>query len=314
MRKIMVAVFVFGLVALVASAGAQPPAQGKSGDALRFKAPDEALAALRAALEARDLPKLRAIFGVEVGELGSGDPVQDQADLEGFAKELAASARLVPDGDDALIVRVGAQAYDFPVPLIRKDNQWYFDADAGKEEMLNRRIGENELRTIAVCNGYVAAQRDYYARDWDGDGVIEYAQRLASTPGKKDGLYWESRPGEPTSPLGPLVAEAQGEGYGGQSATQPAGPRPYHGYCFRILTQQGERAPGGKYGYVINGHMLAGFALVAWPVQWGNSGVMTFLVNTNGRVLQKNLGEKTAEIAAALTEYNPDDTWAPALE
>ena len=318
MNKRMVCAAIAGLVGVLAAtsvlaAAAQP------GEQLRFATPEEALKALAEATKNKDLPQLRKIFDVEPGELGSGDKVQDEADLAQFAKDLAAAAKLEPDGDDKMTLVIGPQRYEFPVPLIRKDGRWYFDTPAGLEEMLNRRIGENELGAVAACRGYIEAQRDYYAQDWDGNGVIEYAQRMASTPGKKDGLYWETKDDEPPSPLGPLVAEAQLEGYGKattqpaatQPTTQPTGPRPYHGYYFKILTKQGARAPGGKYDYVINGHMVGGFALVAWPVNWEKSGVMTFLVNTNGKLYQKNLGEKTAEIVKGIVEYDPDDTWAP---
>jgi hypothetical protein len=313
MYVLLISALVSGLIGGSAAWAAQPPAKSATTEQLRFKAPQEALDALREATEAKDRPKLRAIFGVEVGELGSGDEVADQADLDRFAKNLAAAAKLIPEGDDRVTLEVGANAYPFPIPLVRQDGSWHFDTPAGKEEMLNRRIGENEIRTLAVCRGYVAAQRDYYAADWDNNDVIEYAQRLASTSGKKDGLYWQTKADEPASPLGPLVAEAQTEGYGKASATpattQPAGPRPYHGYFYKILTRQGAHAPGGKYDYVMNGHMVAGFALVAWPDKWGSSGVMTFIVNTNGKVYEKNLGEKTADLVKEMTEYDPDDTW-----
>lgn len=303
-----------GLLALATAS----TAQAQTAEQLRFNAPDDALKALLDATKSKDQAQLRKIFGVDARELASGDEVQDQADLNEFAKNLAAAAKLIREGDDKVILQVGPTAYPFPVPIVRKGGQWYFDTPAGEEEMLNRRIGENELKAIAVCRGGVEAQRDYYARDWDDDGVIEYAQRIGSVPGKKDGLYWETKDGEPVSPLGPMVAEAQAEGYGKatsqpttQATTQPAaGPRPYHGYYYKILTRQGEQAAGGKYDYVINGHMVAGFAFVAWPANWGTSGVMTFMVNANGRVYEKNLGEKTAELAKAMTEYDPDDTWA----
>ena len=168
---------------------------------------------------------------------------------------------------------------------------------------------DNELSTIRVCRGYVAAQREYFLEDRDGDGVMEYAQRLASTPGQHDGLYWATQPDEPLSPLGPLAAQAQTEGYGGARADAASGPQPYHGYVYKILTRQGSHAPGGAYSYVIRGNMVAGFALVACPIQWGSSGVMTFIVNSNGKVLEKNLGEKTPELIARLNAYDPDSSW-----
>jgi hypothetical protein len=306
-----------GLVGGLLAWATIPTAQAQTAEQLRFGSPEDALKALREATKSKDHPQLRKILGVDAKELASGDEVQDQADLDEFAKNLAAAAKLVPEGEDKVILHVGPTAYPFPVPLVRKGGQWYFDTPAGEDEMLNRRIGEDELKAIAVCRGYVEAQRDYHAQDWDDDGVIEYAQRIASTPGKKDGLYWETKDDEPASPLGPMVAEAQAEGYG-KATTQPttqatsqpaAGPRPYHGYYYKILTRQGEHAPVGKYDYVINGHMVGGFALIAWPSAWGKSGVMTFVVNTNGKVYQKNLGEKTETLAKGTTEYDPDDTW-----
>jgi hypothetical protein len=326
MRTRLISTVIAGAICGAAGLAVGAAAQDKPAEQLRFKTPEEALAGLLEAVKARDMARLRAIFGVEPGELGSGDEVQDRHDLREFAANLTAAAKLHPEGDDRAILEVGTNAYEFPVPLVRKDGMWFFDTAAGKEEMLNRRIGENEFRTIAVCRGYVSAQREYRDEDWDGDGVMEYAQRIASTPGQKDGLYWDSAENAPASPLGALVADAVGEGYGKSKppapaaatqpatrpGTQPAGPRPYHGYFFKILRQQGDKAPGGKFDYVINGNMVAGFALVAWPAQWGNSGVMTFVVNANGHVYQKNLGEKTANLVDGMVEYNPDDGWTRA--
>ena len=243
------------------------------------------------------------------GEISSGDETQDQADLERFSQRLAQAADLSREGDARVILQVGPERHPFPIPIVREDGKWYFDTDAGKEELLNRRIGDNEINTIRVCRGYVAAQREYLLDDHDGDGVMEYAQRLASTPGRHDGLYWESRADEPLSPLGPLAAQAQAEGYGKVRSDAPSGPQPYHGYVYRILTGQGPHAPGGTHSYVIRGHMVAGFALVAYPLEWGSSGVMTFIVNSNGRVYQKNLGENTARAVARLNVYDPDSSW-----
>jgi hypothetical protein len=304
------------LVAWVWTCAAASNAWAQAPEQVRFDTPDAALKALTEATKGKDHPQLRKIFGVEPGELASGDEVQDEADLDGFAKNLATAAKLVKEGDDRVILQVGPEAYPFPIPLVRKDGKWFFDTAAGKEELLNRRIGENEIKAMAVCRAYVAAQHEYHSKDWNDDGIVEYAQRLGSTTGKKDGLYWKTSEDDPPSPLGPLVAEAQAEGYGhgkdttSRPATQPAaGPHPYHGYCYKILTRQGEHAPGGKFDYVINGHMVAGFALVAWPVDWSSSGVMTFIVNANGKIYQKNLGEKTAELARDMTEYDPDSSW-----
>ena len=191
---------------------------------------------------------------------------------------------------------------------VRKEGEtWRFDTAAGKEELLNRRIGKNELNAIQLCHAYVEAQREYASQDWDGDGVLEYAQRIVSTKGKWDGLYWEAAEDEVKSPLGPLVAKAVLEGY------TPKGPgdkrAPYHGYYYKILKAQGKNAPGGAYSYIINGHMVAGFALVAYPAEYGSSGIITFTVNQRGIVYQKDLGKKTREIAEAMNTFDPDKTW-----
>lgn len=276
-----------------------------------FDSPTEALKALMKACETKDKVALREIFGPGITELKSGDDAQDARDLDNFARRLAAASHLVPENDDMVILHVGVEDHPFPVPLVKAKGRWSFDTEAGLDEMLNRRIGENEIKAVAVCRGYVVAQREYVLADHDGDGVLEYGQRLASTSGRRDGLFWETRPDEPPSPLGPLVAEARAEGYTMRPANAAAGPRPYHGYLYRILTRQGSHAPGGKYDYVINGNMVAGFALIAYPVEWGSSGIMTFIVNSNGEVLEKNLGEKTAEVASAIDMYNPDSSWKP---
>ena len=193
----------------------------------------------------------------------------------------------------------------------RKDGQkWRFDTKAGKQEILARRIGRNELSTIQTCLVYVDAQHEYARKDRDKNGLLEYAQKFRSSPGKEDGLYWDTREGEEESPLGPLVAEAVKEGYGRKTGKQIAGqPTPYHGYYYRILKAQGKSAPGGAYDYVVNGKMIGGFALVAYPAQYGNSGIMTFIVNQDGAVYQKNLGKNTAKIAQAMESFDPDKTW-----
>jgi hypothetical protein len=188
---------------------------------------------------------------------------------------------------------------------VRTGDAWFYDGDAGLEEMYNRRIGSNELTTIKVCYEYVRAQREYADEDRDGDEVREYAQRVMSTRGVKDGLFWPTDEDGDESPLGPMVASATAEGY-----SVKAEPQAFHGYRFRILTRQGAKAPGGAYGYVINGNMIGGFALVAYPANYGNSGVMTFIVNHQGKVYQKDLGPRTAAIAAGMRAYNPDATWS----
>jgi hypothetical protein len=208
-----------------------------------------------------------------------------------------------------MVLEVGADAWPFPIPLVKAANGWHFDTEAGLEELLNRRIGRNELDVLRVMRAYVQAQRDYASRDRDGDEVLEYAQRLFSSAGQADGLYWPPDLNGEISPLGPLFAYAQAEGYGTRLPATQTGPRPFHGYLFKILTRQGKGAPGGKYNYIINGNMIGGFALVAWPAEYGESGIMTFLVNQQGRVLQKDLGSSTARIVRKLSAYGPDRSW-----
>jgi hypothetical protein len=279
-----------------------------------FASAEEAKAALVAAAKAGDHAALREIFGPDAKELVSGDPVEDAAAFDSFAKACGEAASLAPAGESKVVLTIGAQGWPFPIPIVKSaEGRWLFDTAAGKEEILNRRVGENELKAIGVCRAYVQAQREYASKDRKGDEVLEYAQRLTSSPGKKDGLYWPAAEGEEQSPFGPLVAEAQAEGYG---PVKGGGKnrQPYHGYLFRILKRQGASAPAGAYDYVINGHMIAGFALVAYPAVWGQSGIMTFIVNQQGKVYEKNLGAETAEAALAMTEYEPDKSWTLAKD
>jgi hypothetical protein len=284
-----------------------------AGQPRLFASPEEATQALLAATKAKDKTAIHEIFGPQVHELlTSGDPVQDKLEFATFSKALAQMCNLVRKGDDKIVLYIGAENWPFPIPLVKKDGQWFFDTAAGKDEIINRRIGEDEITAIGVCRAYVEAQREYASEDRMGDGVLRYAQKLMCTPGKRDGLYWEPADDEPLSPFGPLVAEARDEGYGQNH--QKGHHQPFHGYVFRILTAQGAAAPGGQYNYIINGNMIAGFALVAYPAHWGEAGVMTFIVNQQGKVYQSNLGENSADIAAKMTEFNPDDQWTPVEE
>ena len=216
--------------------------------------------------------------------------------------------RIVRESDSRCVVEVGDNHWPFPIPIVKKDGRWFFDTQAGKEEVLNRRIGKNEIDTTYVLHACVEAQREYASEDRDSDEVLKFAQRFTSTPGTKDGLYWPPDLDGEISPLGPLVANAQGLGYEKQSQDAQAG-EPFHGYYFKILTRQGPHAPGGKYDYIINGNMLAGFAFVAWPASYGQSGIMTFIVNQRGCVYQKDLGPDTAKLVEKMKEYDPDTTW-----
>ena len=246
-----------------------PTALSAAGEQ-RFDSPEAAVRALTAAVQNHDTNSLRAIFGPAAHELTSPDAVQAAGERELFAHRLQEKTDLVRESDSRVLLEIGA---------------------------------------IQVCRAYVSAQREYAGKDRNGDEVLEYAQKLRSTPGARDGLYWPLRTGDEPSPLGPLVAAARGEGYRRENRILADTQSPYHGYYFKILTQQGRHAPGGKYNYLINGHMIGGFALVAWPAQWGNSGVMTFIVNQQGKVYQRNLGPRTSSIAGRMTSYDPDSTW-----
>ncbi|MGA2193365.1 MAG: DUF2950 domain-containing protein [Nitrospirota bacterium] len=280
-----------------------------------FSSPEQARQALIAAATAKDHEAMKAIFGPVASELEPGDPVEQAAEFEHFTRHLLEGAELVREGDNKVILIIGAKKWPFPVPIVKKGSSWVFDTEAGREEILNRRIGHNELLAINACRAYVEAQREYYNMpEPDGVQIPKYAQHMHSLPGKKDGLYWPTKDGEKESPLGPLVAKAKEEGYMGKRSAGETGPRPFHGYYFMILKQQGPDAPGGEFSYVINGNMVAGYALVAYPDKWGVSGVMTFIVNQSGKVYEKDLGPDTSEIARKMTEYNPDQTWIPVKE
>jgi hypothetical protein len=271
-----------------------------------FPTPEAAMAALLQALEKQDADAVLALFGSENRDfIIGGDPASAR---KGFG-ELAAAAKeamaLRPDGEDRRIIEVGSLAYPLPIPLVRENGAWRFDTEAGVEEITNRRIGMNELQAIRVARAYIEAQVEYASADRDGDEVLEYAQKLGSTAGKKDGLYWQtSAASDEVSPFGPLIA-GMDQGY----LTARKAGEPFYGYYFKIVTRQGANPPGGRYDYVINGNMIAGFALVAWPADYGNSGIMTFLVSHQGKVLQKDLGEDTVVLAAAIQEFDPDDSW-----
>lgn len=279
-------------------------------DQQTFSSPDEARQALTVAAQTKNQSAMKAIFGPVLRELEPGDPVEQAAEFDHFARHVQEGTEIVKQSDEKAILTIGAEKWPFPVPIVKKGNSWHFDTEAGREEILSRRIGHDELLAINVCHAYVEAQQEYYTMpEPDGDQLPKYAQHMISSPGRKNGLYWSTAAGEKESPLGQLVAKAKEEGYMQKRKAGESGPRPFHGYYFHILKQQGASAPGGKYHYIINGNMVAGHALVAYPARWGVSGIMTFIVNQRGRVYQKNLGPKTAEIARKMKSYNPDLTW-----
>lgn len=297
MRRLSLAVaVVLGLQAATFAAPAQK----------RFESLDDAVNTFIAAVRAADRKALVEILGPRGGRLvWSGDDVADRAAFQRFTAAYDRAHRL-EGGGGKIVLYVGDDDFPFPIPLVPDGPHWVWDTDAGDDELLSRRIGQNELAVIEVCLAYVDAQVEYYAR---GRGLLEYAQRLESSTGKHDGLYWETRAGDAESPLGPLVARARAAGY---PLPPRGGPVPYHGYFYRILFAQGPDATGGAYDYLVRGHMIGGFALVAYPAIYGVSGIMTFIVNQDGVVYQKDLGPKTARLANAMTTYNPDQTWVRA--
>jgi hypothetical protein len=273
-----------------------------------FKSPEEAVRALVAAVKENDTKELLMIFGRAGKELiFSGDEVADRAWRDRFVKAYEEMSKLVSESETKIILHVGNGDWPYPIPVVKRGENWIFDTKAGKEEILNRRIGRNELNAIQVCLAYVDAQREYIMEDRDENKLLEYAQRLISREGKKNGLYWEAKEGEAPSPLGPLMAKAAAEGYTGK---RPLGKRtPYHGYYYKILKAQGKNARGGEYDYVVNGKMIGGFALVGYPPKYGDSGIMTFIVNQDGVVYEKDLGKDTEKIASAIKKFDPDETW-----
>ena len=309
-EKALLLPLIFALVCAVATALSAPDSSAATAKAQpkTFASPEEAVKALVDAMKTGDKAQLSAIFGPGSESLiSSGDDVEDKAGRERFLRNYEEKNSLEKKGDDEAIVQVGKDDWPFPIPLRRKGSAWAFDTKAGKEEFLNRRIGRNELNTIDVLEAYVVAQREYAKKDWDGDGVYPYAQKFGSTPGKKDGLYWEAKEGEEASPFGPLSARAAQEGY--KRKTKSEKPSPYYGYYFKILKAQGKHAPGGVYDYVVKGNMILGFGLVAYPATYGSSGIMTFIVNQEGVVYQKDLGKGTAKAVGSMKRYDPDPTW-----
>jgi len=272
-----------------------------------FATPEEAVKAFAAAMKSNDERELLSIFGAVGKELiSSGDPVRDNRRREMFISDFDRKNSLSQEGAKMLLI-MGENDWPFPVPLVKKRDQWFFDTKAGKEEILNRRIGENELNTVQTLLAIVDAQREYAMKDRDGDGIREYAQKFGSDPGQKNGLYWPTQPGEEPSPLGELVADARAEGY--RRSGSKHGPIPFHGYYFRMLTQQGKHAAGGAFDYVVKNNPIGGFAVAAYPAAYGNSGVMTFMVNHEGLVYEKDLGKNSAKTATAMRSFDPDKTW-----
>jgi hypothetical protein len=288
-----------------AQTAAQAPGAPGQGQPV-FDSDDQVAGTLLAAVKAQDHEQVHHLLGPAWKELVSGDKVQDAGAFKEFADRAAEQTRLEKHPGEASILHVGKDDWAFPIPIARtSEGKWFLDTEGGKEEILARRIGKNELEAIKICRIYVNAQREYASQPRDDSDVLKYAERILSTPGKMDGLYWNVPAGGEQSPFGRLIAQEKLEGY--QPA--PGQHEPYHGYRFRVLKQQGAAASGGKYSYIINGNMVAGFALIAYPVDYESSGIMTFIVNQRGKVFQKDMGANTPEIARHVTEYSPDSSW-----
>lgn len=290
-----------------------PVSAASKGTQKTFASPEDAVKALVDAVKTNNTKELLAIFGPgSESIISSGDNVRDKAGREYFIKRFEEKKSLEKRGEEQVVLHVGSDEFPFPIPIVKKGTTWYFDTNAGKEELLNRRIGRNELNVISSLYAFVDAQREYAARDRDGNGTMEFAQKFMSSKGKHDGLYWDTKEGKEDSPLGPFVAMASAMGYGTKERSEK--PMPFHGYYFKILKAQGKNATGGAYDYVVKGKMILGFAFLAYPANYGSSGIMSFIVNQEGVVYQKDLGKDTASVAKAMKRYDPDKTWTKVEE
>jgi hypothetical protein len=288
-------------VAVLAAAAARAavPAQKT------YASPEEAVAALVQAVKANDRSAKLTVLGDATGFMSSGDAAADRATAARFVARYDLKHTIVRDGDKATLT-IGDDDYPFAFPIVKSGELWRFDAAAGRDEMLARRIGANELDAIKVMQAIVDAQREYASEDRNGDGVLDYAQKFESSPGKHDGLYWKTKTGEQASPMGELAARASGEGY----RKNEKGPTPYHGYYYRMLKGQTKSAESGAVDYVVKGHAIGGFAVIAWPAKYGNSGIMTFIVNQDGKIYQADLGPETSTRAREVQRFDPGTGWS----
>ena len=303
MQTIRRTLAIISVVALANVGGCATPPEN-------FASADAAVNALVVALRADDTKQLNTILGSDADALlSSGDQVADSNGRAAFLAlydEKHALHQTDKDDPDSMTLDVGNTDWPMPIPIVKGDDGWFFDTEAGLDEILSRRIGRNELYTIQVCLAIVDAEREYAVKDYAGTGWREYAMKLRSDPGKKNGLYWETKPGEPESPMGDLVAEASEQGYNVGANPEP---RPFHGYFYKLITSQGAAAPGGELDYMAQGHMIGGFAVVAWPAEYGNSGIKTFIVSHHGHVYEKDLGDDTASIARDMKTFDPGPGW-----
>ena len=300
-KRTIGSLFLAAVISLAACSKSEKPAIGV------FATPEDAGNALEAAGKAGDQNALLAIFGPDSKDLiFSGDPVEDKGVINEFVKQYDVMHRWRTMVDGSQILLIGATNFPFPIPLKKNgDGRWYFDTASGRDEVLSRRVGRNELAIINVCRAVASAQKQYFSQLHDGDATKHYAMKFISDPGKQNGLYWQSQEGQPQSPLGPLAAFATSEGYN----VKPDAHTPFHGYYFRMLQGQTDKAKGGAKDYVVDGKMVRGFAFAAYPAEYGNSGVMTFLINQDGVLYQKDLGKTTTETVTAMTKFDPDTGW-----
>ena len=292
------------VILILHSTGALAVASDKT-----FATPEGAASALVAAVKSGDGKAIRKVLGDSGPDLSSGDPVADRKARENFVTAFEAKHSIARDSDAAKLL-IGNDDFPFAFPLVKTGDRWRFDTIAGKTEIIARRIGENELYTIKVMQAITDAQREYASEDRDGDGVLAYAQKFVSSPGKRDGLYWKTKAGETPSPLGPLVVDASSEGY----RLSKEGPTPYHGYLYRMLKGQTATAGSAAFDYVVHGRAIGGFAVVAYPAKYGSSGIMTFIVNQDGKVFQADLGPRTQARASEMKRFDPGPAWSPAAQ
>ncbi len=272
-----------------------------------FSSPEDGSMALFRVTQSNDEKAMLDILGADGKQIvSSGDETEDAQSRANFVTRYQEMHRLVKEWDGTTALYIGAHNWPWPIPLVNKGNSWYFDTEAGRQEILHRRIGRNEISTIRVCQELVAAQKEYYAAQHN-----EYAQKIFSDEGQHNGLYWKAADGEPQSPIGPLVASAVAQGY---AKRQDGAPTPYRGYYYRILTRQGKNSPGGAKNYIVNGKMTEGFAIVAYPAEYRSSGVMTLIVGADGVVYEKDLGKKTEGLAKSMKEYAPNSSWQESEE
>src|SRR5262245_24042085 len=295
-----------GVLMLVAVALAAQNSASQQTNQKRFGTAEEAVQSVIKAAKANNRAEMLAILGADAEDLlSSGDKVADMRARQLILVALNEKWSLSSQGPNTKTLIIGNEEWPYPIPLVKDKGGWKFDAAAGRQEILYRRIGRNELSTIKSCRVYLTAQKEYAAKSHDGKPVGLFAQKFASDTGKQDGLFWKSGPGDDLSPLGEFAAQAASEGY----SRADSGPTPLHGYLFRLLTAQGSAAPGGAKSYIVNGEMKGGFALLAYPAEYRNSGVMTFIINQDGIIYEKDLGQQTAQAASKINEYNPDSSW-----